>query len=359
MPKKIIVAGGGTGGHFFPAVALAEELVKRGYELHLVTDDRCAKYLSDNLDLTGHILNFGLRRENLIGKLRFALANLILIIKSVLLLRKLKPSILVGFGGYATFPPLLASILLRIPIIIHEQNCFLGRANKFFLKFAKKVSLSYLDTKNVDVCYSSKVIFSGEVIRQHIRNLTREIDFNDDLFKIFIFGGSQGAAIFSALIPQSLKILKNLQPSLRLHITQQARQQDAQLIINVYEEIGVSYQLAEFFPNISEYYSNHHLVISRSGASTIAELSAVGLPAILIPYPFAMDNHQLYNAMSIQRSQAGWCIEQNSLTVDSLARQLLEIINNRSLLQQAANNLLKRKNDGSKILADTVEKIIS
>ena len=357
--KKIVVSGGGTGGHLFPAIALGEELLTRNYEVHLITDSRCEKYLGKDLNLISHILNFKINSKNIITRLYFTISVLIVTIESLLILYRLKPEIIIGFGGYPSFPTMLAALLLRLPIIIHEQNCFMGKTNKFFAKFAVKIALSYKETKNIADIYKNKVIVTGNIIRGNIKDIDIKNDFNSSIFKIFIFGGSQGAKVFSTLIPQSIKELMKLKPEVQLQITQQAVLADHLAISEIYSELGVPYQLSEFFHNMGDLYKRQDLVISRSGASTIAELTALGLPAIFIPYPYAADNHQFYNAKTLEDNNEGWCFEQSKITPILLANKILELINNRDALKQVSSNLLKRKNDGGKILADTVEKIIS
>jgi UDP-N-acetylglucosamine--N-acetylmuramyl-(pentapeptide) pyrophosphoryl-undecaprenol N-acetylglucosamine transferase len=357
--KKIIVAGGGTAGHLFPAIALGEELTKRGYQLHLITDIRCKKYLTPNITLTSHILNFRLPPRGLLNKLKFIISLLLVILKSLLLLVKIKPSAIIGFGGYPTFPPLLVAILLNIPIIIYEQNCFIGKANRFFLRFAKKIALAYQETKNCDNINPDKIVMIGNIIRTSIKSLNVKNNFNNDIFRIFVFGGSQSAKIFSNLIPQIIKILLQLDPNIKLHITQQAPLEDHYFIAKTYDELNISYKLGDFFDDMDQQYQNHQLVISRAGASTIAELSYIGFPAIFIPLPSASENHQFYNAKALEDSGAGWCFEQDKISPEKLADKILLLIKNRDILVRASYELLKRKNDGSKILSDTIEAVIN
>lgn len=364
--KKIIVTAGGTAGHLFPAITLGDELIKRGYELHLITDPRCKKYLTTDLKLIYHVINVKLFPPGLLNKLKLFILLFYITSKLILLLIKIKPSVIIGFGGYPTFAPLLAAVLLRIPIIVYEQNGFIGKTNRFFLRYAKQVALTYQQTKGYEregyeregseKIDKEKTIIIGNIIREDIKKLRVKDDFNHDPFRIFIFGGSQGAKIFASLIPASIKILAKLSPN--IHITQQAALEDHANIAAIYDSLKISYQLADFFYDMDNQYQNHELVIARSGASTIAELSYVGLPAIFIPLPTAADNHQFYNAKALEDRGAGWCYQQKDISPQKLAEKLLVLMKNRDILKQASDKLLKSRNDGSHLLANMVENII-
>ncbi|WP_425362293.1 undecaprenyldiphospho-muramoylpentapeptide beta-N-acetylglucosaminyltransferase [Candidatus Tisiphia endosymbiont of Mystacides longicornis] len=357
--KSIIVVGGGTAGHLFPAIALAEELVKRGYKLHLITDVRCQKYLTEDLPLIPHIINFRLPPKGLFNKFKLLICLLFMIFKMLLLLVQVKPCVIIGFGGYPSAPPLIAAVLLRIPIVIYEQNCFIGKVNRLFLKWARRVALTYEETKNYNIVDYNKKLVIGNIVRDNVKKLKVKDNFSNDIFRILIFGGSQGAKVFSTLIPEAIKILVQSNPDIKLHITQQAPPEDLDNIAKIYSELNIPHKVADFFYDMDQQYANQELVISRAGASTISELSYIGLPAIFIPLPFATENHQFYNAKALEDSGAGWCFEQNKIIAEKLADKLLVLIKNRDILERASCELLKRKNDGSNILADTVEEIVN
>ncbi|XVN43213.1 MAG: undecaprenyldiphospho-muramoylpentapeptide beta-N-acetylglucosaminyltransferase [Candidatus Rickettsia vulgarisii] len=356
--KNIIVTGGGTGGHLFPAIALGDELMSLNYETHLITDIRCAKYLTSDLRLIPHVINFRLLSNSLIGKLRLIISLICVTLKLMILLSRIKPAAIIGFGGYPTFPPLLAALFLRVPIIIYEQNAFIGKTNKFFLKYVKKIALAYSETKNIENIDGDKKVVIGNIVRESVKNLTIKNDFSHQPFRIFIFGGSQGAKIFSSLIPEVIKKLLLENSDIKIDITQQASLEDQANIAKIYDQLGISYKLADFFNDIDQQYANHELVISRAGAATISELSYIGLPAIFIPLPSAADNHQFYNAKALEDDGAGWCFEQKTISIEKLAGQILVLIKNRDILTQVSSNLLKRKNDGSKILASLIKRMI-
>ena len=356
--KSIILAAGGTGGHLFPALALAEELDNTNVDVHLITDLRCQKYLDQNQPIKTHIFDFHLKMTGLLNKVIsvWRLSNVC--IKTLCLIGKLKPHIIIGFGGYTSFPSLLAAKVLRIPYIVQEQNCFLGKSNRLFAGSAKIIALSYKETSNVSLSDTPKVVITGDLVRSSIRNLPIKNTFDNEEFRLFIFGGSQGAKVFSQLIPEAITELLKLNPSLKIHLTQQVSQDDQKEIAAIYDKLGIKYVLSPFFHNMAEIYSKTDLVISRSGASTVAELVNVGVPAIFIPFPYAMEDHQYFNAKAIENSKAGWCFRQEEITSIILAQKIYELIVDRKLLKETSKNLLNRKNNGAKYLADTVLKII-
>ncbi len=356
--KSIVLAAGGTGGHLFPALALAEEFDNTVADVHLITDRRCQKYLDKNQPIKTHIFDFHLKMTGLLNKAisLWRLSNVC--IKTLWLIGKLKPHIIIGFGGYTSFPSLLAAKVLRIPYIVQEQNCFLGKSNRLFSGSAKIIALSYKETTNISLSNTKKVVITGDLVRSSIRNLPIKNNFNNEEFRLFIFGGSQGAKVFSQIIPKAITELLKLNPDLKIRLTQQASQDDQKEISAIYAKLGIKYVLSPFFHNMAEIYSKTDLVISRSGASTVAELVNVGVPAIFIPFPYAMEDHQYFNAKAIENSKAGWCFRQEEVTDIILAEKIYELIIDRKLLKEASKNLLNRKNNGAKYLADTVMKII-
>ena len=358
--KTILLVAGGTGGHFFPAIALAEELAKSNCDIHLITDLRCQKYVSADSPATTHIIDLYLKSSGLSGKVRSAMQILAACMKALFLIIKIKPAIVIGFGGYPSFPAMLVAKILNIPMIIQEQNCFLGKTNRFFAKSAKLIALSYFETNNVNIECKDKLLFTGDIVRSMIQNLPekQDKDFDTKKFNLFIFGGSQSAKIFSRLIPDAIAELLKLNPEVELSIIQQVNAADRTQLAANYDLLGIKYELSEFFHDIDKIYEKSQLVIARSGASTIAELTSIGLPAIFIPLPSAAEDHQYFNAKAIENNNAGWCYTQKEVTPIILADKIHTLINNRYLLKTASTNLLKRKNNGTKYLADTVLKII-
>ena len=172
--KTIILAAGGTGGHFFPAIALAEELAKSKHDIHLITDRRCKKYITKEMPIIPHIANLHIKMSGLFNKIKSAYQLVISCLKTIILFLKIKPSIVVGFGGYPSFPAMLAASFLRITIIIQEQNCFLGKSNRIFAKHAKYIALSYKETSNISSENKNKIIHTGDIIRESIKNLPKK-----------------------------------------------------------------------------------------------------------------------------------------------------------------------------------------
>ncbi|WP_395477286.1 undecaprenyldiphospho-muramoylpentapeptide beta-N-acetylglucosaminyltransferase [Rickettsia endosymbiont of Pantilius tunicatus] len=351
--KKIVLVAGGTGGHFFPAVALGEELIKRKYEVHFITDLRCKKYINHDAGLIFHVIDLKRPKNILLFLPLLSLA----IFKAIKLLFSLSPSVVVGFGCYPVVASMFAAIFLRVPIVIHEQNSYLGKVNKFFANFAKKIAISYKNTKNLPVVAKNRTVVTGGIVRKNIREL-KIVKKKSEPFRLFIFGGSQGAKLFSELIPESIEALVQKQPSLKLHITQQAAFDDQVKIKNIYSNLNITYELAEFFDNMANQYKNADLVISRAGASTIEELTYIGLPAIFIPLPSAADNHQYHNAKLLEDEKCGWCMKQDDISSEKLAEKIFELISNLRILENTSKNLLKRKKEGHKLLSNLIEELI-
>ncbi|MFK7973411.1 MAG: undecaprenyldiphospho-muramoylpentapeptide beta-N-acetylglucosaminyltransferase [Rickettsiaceae bacterium] len=361
--KLIMLAAGGTGGHLFPAIAVAEELNKHPHvTTHLVTDLRCKDYLPQDLSTTYHIINIHIKLSGLLNKV-FSIANLFnACIKSLLLVGKIKPDIIVGFGGYPSFPVLLAAKILRIPIIVHEQNCFLGKSNRLFANTAKIIALSYKETPNISKYDQKKIIITGDIIRSQISSFKVHYNAHSTLFNIFVVGGSQGAKIFSTLIPEAITELIKLDAKIKdsINIIQQVRKDDYQQLEQHYKRLGIEYELSNFFHHMSDIYAKTQLVIARAGAGTVAELAYTGTPAIFIPLPSAMEDHQFLNANAIAEAKGGWCYRQKELNAVSLAHKLYELINHRSVLEATSSNLLKRKqHNASQNFADTILKIVA
>lgn len=361
---KIILVAGGTAGHLFPAIALWQELKLRNYEVILITDDRCTKYLQNNAELTRHIIDIKINTASLFAKVKSVFAVSIATLKSLYLIRALAPDMVIGFGGYVTLPVILASKVLRLPIIIHEQNSLIGKANIFLAGFANKIAVSYAKTKNIPNRYLEKVIVTGDLIRTNIRNLTPKTNFENPILRILVIGGSQGAQIFSTLIPQSIVLLLNIAPNLAIHVTQQVRREDYDMVSSIYKNLHIShnsfsYNLSDFFYDMDQQYADADLVVARAGASTIAELASICLPAIYIPYPHAAENHQLFNAQAVCDMGGGWYFEQSKVNSSMLAHKILELINDRNMLKNASMSLFNKKTDSCRIFLNTIEKILT
>jgi UDP-N-acetylglucosamine--N-acetylmuramyl-(pentapeptide) pyrophosphoryl-undecaprenol N-acetylglucosamine transferase len=359
VQKKIFVVGGGTGGHFFPAVALGQKLQERGYGICVITDSRCKKYISKDFDLKVKIVSCDYFKKSIFQNIKAFCKIVSGILESLALLVRKRPKVVVGFGGYPMVPMLYAARILSIPIILHEQNSFFGKANNIFSKDAKLIALSFEDTKNIDPVYQSKIVVTGNPIRENIYKINIDRDFKQRPLKILIYGGSQGAAFFDNLIPNTMKVLRDKDPNLEIEITQQAPKYDHEKIKNVYKKLKIKANIQEFFYDMDEQFQKHHLCISRAGASTIAELIAVGMPSILIPFPFAANDHQIYNAKFLAGKNAAFMFEQSKISPALLANKIIQLASEPELLTKMFKNLLKMKVDSSDILATKIENLIS
>jgi UDP-N-acetylglucosamine--N-acetylmuramyl-(pentapeptide) pyrophosphoryl-undecaprenol N-acetylglucosamine transferase len=356
---RIFVVGGGTGGHMFPAMALGQELSLRNYKVYLITDPRCSKYLTENVGLKVKIIKSQAPKTDLISRVQAAFYMTVGFIESLAFLLKARPKIVIGFGGYTMFPMLFAAQLLGVPIMLHEQNSFLGKANVFFANRAKAIALTFKDTSNIPDHCKDKLILTGNPVRKEIKDLKIVRDYNNiDVFRILIIGGSQGARFFSTLIPNAMRFLNKLAPNLKILVTQQAHKGDWIRLKKAYKRFGIESEIAEFFYDMPTKYTENHLAICRAGASTISEFISVQLPAIYLPLPSSANNHQLLNAQFIEKNKAGWYFEQSLVTPEILAEKIFELATKNHSLEKAAESLKKLQKDTEIILADTVEKII-
>lgn len=362
MTKDVIVlAAGGTGGHLFPAEALAHELKQRGYDVHLVTDTRAQRFVSGFDDSHVHIV----RSATISGKNPIALAKTFYSLwlgnlDCRKLFRRLKPKLVIGFGGYPTLPPLYAAIRMAIPTLIHEQNAVMGRANKGLASRVSAIAGGFLpDSSGV---YAPKTVVTGNPVRPSVLAQTGgeyKPSMAPDRFRLLVFGGSQGAHYFSSVLPAAVAMLGDDERK-RLLITQQARPEDETLCKNAYEKMGVSAQVAPFFSNMPELMADAHFVISRSGASTVSEIAAIGRPSILVPFPFALDHDQAANAQALAKAGGGEVIRQADLKPEKLAQILSSALNDpQRLTEMAISAKSAGRPDATRLLADLSQAIAS
>ncbi|MDX2073639.1 MAG: undecaprenyldiphospho-muramoylpentapeptide beta-N-acetylglucosaminyltransferase [Alphaproteobacteria bacterium] len=355
---SIVLAAGGTGGHIFPAEALAEEVIARGHGVVLITDKRFNKFPSGLLaTVPRRTIRAGGSGSGLAHKVSAGLNIAIGTLRSLRILAKLKPRIVVGFGGYPSFPTVYAATMLGIPTLIHEQNSVLGRANRLLAGRVGRIATSFPDTQMVEEADKKKIILTGNPVRGAVRGL-REIPYpqlqQDGKLHILITGGSQGASIFSEVMPRAVELLP---PHLRarLRIDQQCREAEIKETRMHYAAIGVHPDLATFFVDMPVRLASSHLVIARSGASTVSELAVAGRPAILVPLPTAMDNHQYYNANVFEQIGGGWVMAQDGFTPQAVAARLEAFLTAPETLNRAAENVRKLgMTDAAKALADAV-----
>ena len=356
----IILTAGGTGGHVYPADALAEELSKRGYRVELVTDSRGKNNYKGQL---GNIPNHAVLAGGLVGKDGLTkIMNLgktcLGILQSCLLLYRKKPICVVGFGGYASFPCAMASILLGTDLVIHEQNSVMSRTNRFLSKYASLVAQSFPKVKHTPD--TAKTLLTGMPVRKsivEIRNQPRP-SINEGKFQILILGGSQGAKIFSYILPTAIqKLDKKIQKQLTIY--QQCRKEDEDDLKAIYKNSPAKVIVSPFFNNMPELYQQSHLIISRAGASSISEISVVGIPSILIPLPTAADNHQSGNAQFLKQSGGSIVMEQTDFTADNLSNILEEILNHPERLEKMAESTRSQGiTNATELLANAIEQNI-
>ena len=336
--KRFMLMAGGTGGHLFPAMALAQELRRRGHAVELMTDHRVDSYGGDFPAEAVHIVPSA--TPSLRNPIKFVAGGLT-ILRGVFvawrLLAKARPDCVIGFGGYPTFPPFLAANLLGIPGILHEQNAVMGRANRALARFADMLALSFGQTKFADGRGLDQVL-TGNPVRDRVRTAAGvpypELGPGSPL-RIVVFGGSQGAKAISDIVPAALAGLDEALQR-RLLVVQQCRAEDLDRVAEVYRQAKINVELATFFTDLPERMAQAHLVIGRSGASTIAELTVLGRPAILVPLPGALDADQKHNAMVMAEAGAGWVLEQATLSPQSLGTALTQLLSTPATLNQAA-----------------------
>jgi UDP-N-acetylglucosamine--N-acetylmuramyl-(pentapeptide) pyrophosphoryl-undecaprenol N-acetylglucosamine transferase len=357
---NFVLAAGGTGGHMIPAHALAAELKSRGHGVLLITDDRGARFPGLFEDVPVHILPAGRLGGGPIGWLKAAGSVLKGRGEAKRLYREHRPDAVVGFGGYPAFPSLLAASAMRIPTVLHEQNAVIGRVNRLLAGDAEAIGTAYDRVDRLKTRYAGKAVLIGNPVREEIARLG-ELPFPPfDEFaplKILVTGGSQGATVLSKVVPAGLGML---QPSLRrrLQVVQQCRPEDIERVRGQYAELGIPAELMTYIEDMPEKLADAHLVVGRAGASTVAELSAAGRPAILIPFAAATDDHQTANAREMVKAGGARAIQESGFTPDVLARQIEALAMDPVALNNAAARALSvGRPHAARDLADLVERI--
>jgi UDP-N-acetylglucosamine--N-acetylmuramyl-(pentapeptide) pyrophosphoryl-undecaprenol N-acetylglucosamine transferase len=288
----------------FPALALAREIEARGERVALITDARGARYIDAGME--HHIIRAGSPSGSPLQRLR-GLASLGTgLVESLGLVRRLDPIAVASFGGYASAPAAVAALIRRVPVLVHEQNAVLGRANRLIGRRARVVALTFEATSGCTALDSSRMTVTGNPVRLGFLDGTApayRAAQPDGSLRLLVLGGSQGARVFSDVVPAAVAGLDERQRQI-LNIVQQCRPEDLQRVRTAYADIGVETTLASFFDDVPKHLAEAHLVITRSGASTVAELLAMGRPSILVPYPHAADDHQLANAEILVEARA-------------------------------------------------------
>ena len=357
---NIMLAAGGTGGHMVPAHALAAELTSRGIGVALITDDRGARIpgLFDGVPV--HVLPAGRLGGGPLGWIKALGAVVRGRRQARSLYREFKPDAVVGFGGYPAFPALLAASASNIPTILHEQNAVLGRVNRLLAGEAAAIATAYPEVARLRAAHRSKVVLVGNPVRESVKRLGEAPlpPFDEAApLKILVTGGSQGASILGEVVPAALGALE---PSLRhrLQVVQQCRPDDVVAVRAAYAALKIPAELMTYITDMPAKLAEAHLVIARAGASTIAELTAAGRPAILVPLPSATDDHQTANAREMAKAGGARMIAQDEFTPEMLAKQIEALAHDpEALANAAARSLSVGRPNAASDLADLVERI--
>lgn len=356
----VLIAAGGTGGHLFPAEALSHELVERGFEVELATDERARKFANDFPAKKTHVIQSAtLGKKNPIAVFKMMRVLFAGYTESKKIIAAVKPVAAVGFGGYPTLPPLWAATMLDIPSLLHEQNAVLGRANRMLAGRVDGIAVGFSQVgEKPDV----SIVETGNPVRPMVEAVLgnpypkRKAA---DPFRLVIFGGSQGARFFSEIMPPALALLEK-DALKRLSILQQARPEDESDLKTQYEKLGVSAQIAPFFKNMPEEISNAHFVIARAGASSVTELAVIGRPSLLVPLPGSLDGDQANNAIAMKKAGGAHVTAQASVTPEYMAGLIQQSMQNPKAIQAMAQSAKKTGiMDAASRLADCVEHIIS
>lgn len=335
-PRTILLAAGGTGGHMFPAEATARALLDRGHRVALVTDNRGADVARHLPGVRLATIRAARLQRGLIGTVRTALGLTRAVLDARSVVRRIAADAAIGFGGYASAPTAFAVTRSGTPLLVHEQNAKLGLANRLLAGRAARIATGMPEVTGVRE--PAKLLHTGTPVRDGfhaVRAAPYTPPGEDGPIRLLILGGSQGARVFSDVVPPALAKLPEA-VCRRLQVTQQARPEDLDRARAAYAEAGVTAEVASFFDDVPQRLVNAHLAITRAGASTLAELTLVGRPALLVPYPHAADDHQSANARILDRAQAAWTLPQLNLTPTTLAERLSVLLTHPETLRTAA-----------------------
>ncbi len=367
MSQKIFIVSGGTGGHIIPARCLAQYFAKNGHEILFLGDEKYRSYIKTDDLFKSKIISSSQIKKSPIFLLKASYKILLGILQSTYLFLKIRPKCIFAFGGYSTFPALIAAIITRTEIILHEQNAHLGKVNRIFINYAKKIGLSFQTTSGLSEKNLSKSFFVGNPVRDEIlllNNIPYEIPTSKDpdlnpekkmgydlllasdfyevspskaVFNILVIGGSGGAKIFSEILP---KAFFNLSENLKeeIHVTQQCRTELLQQTFEAYRSFNVNIVIDTFFEDMPSLIKDSHLIIARSGSSSIFEFCAAKKPMILVPFALAADNHQEKNARYLEENGAAIVVEEKDFTINKINELLKSLISDKSTLRKMSEN---------------------
>ena len=360
MKKRYVLAAGGTGGHMVPAAALAEELMKRGHDVALISDARGVRFPGLFAEIETHILPTKPFRGGPVGWMHALRAMWSGRAIARGLYKTSKPAAVIGFGGYPALPAVLAAFAGGIPAIVHEQNAVLGRVNRLVARRVAAIATSYDPTERLSASFERKTFLVGNPVREAVLALRTKPypECGDDaVIRVVVTGGSQGARVLSEVVPNGLAMLP-IAFRRRLQVTHQARIEDMEAVRARYAEHNIPAEIATYLPDLPEQLGRAHLVIARAGASTIAELTIAGRPAILVPLPGATDDHQSVNAREMTEAGGARSIPQPQFRPVELAKQMQELGLEPAAMMDAAGRARScGRPDAARDLADLVESI--
>jgi len=356
----VLLAAGGTGGHLFPAEALAGALARRGITVDLATDARGGRYGGKFPARQVHVIpSETVRGRNPVALARTGAMLGIGLVKAYAMLGRVRPAAVVGFGGYPTVPPLFAASMRKIPTLIHEQNAVMGRANKLLAARVSAIATSFAGVLDAEPELAAKATRVGNPVRPAVvaaSSLAFAAPASDGLLRLLVFGGSQGAKIMSDVVPLAIERL-DLVLRTRLLLAQQAREEDLARVREVYGRLAVAAEVAPFFADLPERIAAAHLVVSRSGAGTVAELAAIGRPSILVPLPGALDQDQFANAGVLHAAGGALRLLQTEFTSQRLADEITRLASApQKLVAMAEAARQQGALDAAERLADLVQK---
>lgn len=364
-PRTIVIAAGGTGGHFFPAEALATILAERGHTLVLMTDARAGKRTSGVFATARQYIlpGAGVAGRGPLRALRAGLTLLLGAWRARALMTEIRPDVVVGFGGYPSVPPLLGARMMgrhHPALVIHEGNAVLGKANAALARFADVIATSFPSVARLPLGY--RTVLTGMPVRPAIAALAGEgWTAPTDQISLLVWGGSLGARVFSDVVPAAIALLPDSIRA-RLVITQQARENDILAVRAAYEQAGVSARVEAFLHDVPALLRTAHLVIGRAGGSSVAEITTAGRPAILVPLPIAASDEQTENARAMTDAEAGWMIRQADFTPRALSALLGELLDAGNgfagLSHAAAQSATLARPDAARLLANVVEECL-
>jgi UDP-N-acetylglucosamine--N-acetylmuramyl-(pentapeptide) pyrophosphoryl-undecaprenol N-acetylglucosamine transferase len=354
IKKKILITSGGTGGHIFPAIALSEKLKRAGFDVYYCFDRRSASYVDLKAKNTFVVNISNKKGSGITQKLKYLINIMMSVLEARTILKKVKPDVIVGFGGYTTFPILFAaSAVSSAKLIVHESNSVIGSVNKLFLSKVSAIAGGLASIEDIPNKYLNKFVYTGTPVREMIEQVKRKK--HGSKIVILIFGGSQAAKKFSEIIPAAILKLDEKIKKI-IHVIQQVKPEDIELTEEQYQKNKISCEIASFFTDIDQKYANANLVIARSGASTISELIKLKMPSILIPLPSSAKGHQLKNALYLASKGAAEVIEEKDISDQKLASTISKIIEHQS---KYVANFAKLDIDANQKMLELIKMVVA